>query len=781
MRTCLPLIALFTLSTIIHAQPANTLATQLRELDGRVIVVGKVRTPPLANMLARDVASKLRIANRADTQAWENVKTSTDWEKFRDVRLQALRASLGEFPPVPRNLKIKVTGTHEGEGYRVDNIIYETRPGLLVTANLYRPLKASTEMPGILICTSHQQPKHTGARQDMAMTWARAGCLVLVPDHLGHGERRQHPFGTATDSAPHDYHFRYDTGMQLALVGESLMGWLVWDQMRAVDVLLKEPGIDAKKIIVISEPAGGGDVAAVTAALDDRIAGVLVNNFGGPQPETAYSLPRDAEQSFEFAGSGSFESTRCLRLSARDGFMPWMIDAAIAPRRLIYYHEFYWDQDQDPVWKRLQKVYAWRDAKNNLEGLAGKGFVVGTPPENTHWIAINREIAYPLLERWFGIPNPKKEYSKQRPAEELLSLNPEIIKEYRPQPLNALLSQLGEERTKLARDKLKLLDPAKQKETLQQEWAKLLGDVVPPADPKIIGAPDIHQLGTATVERIHLSVEPGIVVPVLLLKPVQAKEKRVAIVIAVAQEGKQEFLKQRAEQIAELLAAGIAVALPDVRGTGETSLGDGRGRVSAATNLSASEFMLGQSLLGGRLRDLRSVMRYLRTRTDLDAQKLGLWGESFAPANAADRELKVPYTGGERPSSAEPLGGLLALLASLYENDMRAIYIHGGLSDYQSALQSQFVYLPHDTIVPGILKIGDLSDLANAHAPRPLWLDGMVDGHNRQVSEEILATRYETTRAAFAARKATGRLRLTAGGGEKESGARWLIGQVEDR
>jgi hypothetical protein len=34
---------------------------------------------------------------------------------------------------------------------------------------------------------------------------ARAGCLVLVPDHLGHGERRQHPFG---EDGPHDYHGR---------------------------------------------------------------------------------------------------------------------------------------------------------------------------------------------------------------------------------------------------------------------------------------------------------------------------------------------------------------------------------------------------------------------------------------------------------------------------------------------------------------------------------------------------------------------------------------------
>ena len=212
---------------------ADELTEQLGKLDARVIVLGTVRQPPLASLLARDVEARLRLANRADAQAWETVKTRADWERFRDARLQALREALGTFPPAPANLKVRVTGTREGDGYRVDNLVFESR-GLAVTANLYRPAKPGSAMPGILLSLSHHQPKHTGARQDMGMTWARAGCLVLVPDHLGHGERRQHPFPA---SIPNDYHFRYDNGIQLHLVGESLMGWMVWDLMRGIDVL----------------------------------------------------------------------------------------------------------------------------------------------------------------------------------------------------------------------------------------------------------------------------------------------------------------------------------------------------------------------------------------------------------------------------------------------------------------------------------------------------------------------------------------------------------------
>ncbi len=80
------------------------------------------------------------------------------------------------------------------------------------------------------------------------------------------------------------------------------MGWMAWDLMRGVDLLLARPGIDPERIILLGAVAGGGDPAAVTAALDPRITAVVPFNFGGPQPETHYPLPDDAEDSFNYAG-----------------------------------------------------------------------------------------------------------------------------------------------------------------------------------------------------------------------------------------------------------------------------------------------------------------------------------------------------------------------------------------------------------------------------------------------------------------------------------------------
>src|SRR5262249_10968592 len=158
----------------------------------------------------------------------------------------------------------------------------------------------------------------------------------------------------------------------------------------------------------------------------------------------------------------------------------------------------------------------------------------------------------------------------------------------------------------------------------------------------------------------------------------------------------------------------------------------------ASTDLSAEEWILGQTLVGSRLRDVRSVLRYLRGRGDLDAGRTALWGDSFAPVNAPDADLAVPLDADPFPHIGEPLGGLLALFGALYENDVRAVYIRGGLSGYWSYLQSPFGYLPHDAIIPGALTQGDLCDVATGLAPRPLRMEHMIDGRNREVSGDEL-------------------------------------------
>ena len=778
---------LLAIPSIAAAQSKDAdLAEQLARLDARILPNDDDPARRPSGMVGRSIRTRFRAANERETRAWNALKTRADWEKYRDVRIQALRESLGSFPPVPRDLQLRVTRTLRGEKYRIDNIVFVSRPGLVVTANLYSPEPAGKSMPGILICHSHHNPKTQGELQDMGVLWARAGCVVLVMDQLGHGERRQHPFADAASYpkpfrvSRQDYFFRANTGLQLQAIGDSLIGWMVWDLMRGVDVLLSRPGIDGKRITLLGAVAGGGDPAAVTAALDPRIAAVVPFNFGGPQPETTYPLPPGAERAFNYAGSGSWESTRNLRLSVRDGFLPWVIVGAAAPRQLIYAQEFSWDREHDPVWARLEKIYGWYDARDHLASVHGRGKVTGQPPESTHCNnigPIHREGIHAAFKRWFDIEPPIKEPKDRRSVAELTCLTPALARELKSQSLQTLAAALGAERAAAARQGLAKREAAERRRQLRRDWTRLLGTVDPPAEVKA-SSQGKQRVGGVQIERLTLEVEPGILVPMLLMTPPHKAEERPPVVVALAQGGKQAFLKNRAAAVAGLLQAGVAVCLPDVRGTGETRPDAGRGRNSSATAHAASEWMLGETLVGARLRDLRAVLHHLRGRKDVAADRMALWGESFAAVNPPERTLAVPLDAEPPRELAEPLGGLLALFGALFEDDIKAVCIDGGLAGYQTLLSSPFLYVPADSTVPGALTIGDLCDVTAALAPRPVRLTGLVDGLNRTLSAEALRAAYEPARTAYQSAGAAKHLRIEPAAPSEEPAWRWLLNQV---
>jgi hypothetical protein len=284
-------------------------------------------------------------------------------------------------------------------------------------------------------------------------------------------------------------------------------------------------------------------------------------------------------------------------------------------------------------------------------------------------------------------------------------------------------------------------------------------------------------VGDVSVERLALEVDAGVPVPLVLLLPARKPGVRLPVVTAFAQAGKGAFLQRRAGELARLLRGGVAVALPDLRGTGETRPGGGRGRTSSATALASSELMLGRTLLGARLRDLRTVLAYLRGRADLDGGRLALWGDSFAPANPPGRRLEVPLDV-EGLSLAEPLGGLLALLGGLYEEGVSAVYGRGGLAGYGTLLEGPFCHVPYDVIVPGVLRTGDLADVAAELAPRPLRLEGLVDGLNRAVAARDLAGAWWPATEAYRSAGAAEGLRLEVSG---EAVSAWLLARLARR
>lgn len=712
----------------------ENVAAKLAKLDTSVFEA----SDPIA-LARRSVDQQLRAANQASSADWAKIQSREQWEAFRADKLAKLRQSL-RLPSARQPVKVHVAGELAGDGYKIQKLIYETRPHWFVTANLYLPANATNGMPGILLSHSHHSPKTQGELQDMGATWSRAGCAVLVPDHLGHGERRQHPFASAKDYEKEfpvgrqDYHFRYDASLQLYLCGESLMGWLVHDLMGGVDVLLAQPGIDAQKIILLGGVAGGGDPAAVTGAMDERITCVGPFNFGGPQPETRYPLPEDAETSFQYAGGGSWESTRNLADSAADGFLPWVIVGSVAPRRLIYGHEFSWDRERDPVYRRLEKIWGFYNANDHLGFAHGRGTLRGNKPEDSHCGnigAFHRKMIHPLLDHWFALGvEEKDEFSAKRDPADLACWTPQLHAKLQPKLLHQVLRQQATLQS--AAFERSLRDQAKLRVELRQAWSERLGL---PSETKSTAAPhrlDASHIDWRGAEAWEFATDIGGNVQLLILPP-EKPAKKMPMVVAVAQGGQRAFLTKRSEQLAQILSAGVAVGLVDVRHAGVNVEGYDRGQNSELTSHSASYLMLGRSLAGGQVQDLRNVLEFVRNRPDIDRKRIALWGESFASSLAKDAPFKYPRRV-DRPSESDPLGAELLLLTALFEEDLCAVAMRGGLISYDTVLDSPFVQAPHNVIVRDAFSAGDLPMLAAALPSLRLLRAGEVDGLNRSVT-----------------------------------------------
>ena len=675
----------------------------------------------VSQMLENAQRARISAVAEQEKKAWQQVDSRESWERFRDARLAALVKWMG---PLPQRTPLGAVVTRRlsyGDGFAIENLVFESRPHLLVTANLYLPENLSEKIPAIIVVHSHHAPKVQSELQDLGMTWARSGTAVLVMDQLCAGERIQ------SQPWPREsYYARYALGNQLLLAGESLMKWMVWDLMRGVDLLLERPYIDRRRIIMLGAVAGGGDPAAVAAALDPRIAAVIPFNFGEAGPEEHYTEgPRGYPFDTAWPGWGEWETTRCLPRSIADQFFPWFLCASVAPRPFLYSFEIGWpvDVEHEPAWARYKKVFELYGARDHLDDVHGFGPFPG-PGECTNVGVFLRKRIYPILTRWLGVPTPAAEYHNPRPDSELMCLTPAVAAERRPKTASAIARALAQQRLDASPFKGRLGD-------LRAALQEKLGDIEPLANPTI------HPLWSrsgaqAAIEAFAIQVEPGIQLPVFLLKPPGAGGKRTPAVLALAQNGKRWFLSHRGGEILTLLRNGIAVCLPDLRDAGELAATQSRG--PGAMTLAVNELMLGNTLLGSRLKDVRTIFRYLASRPDLNPERIAIWGDSPAETNPDDFILDqsdMQEPGPFPQHQAEPMGALLALLAGLYEDRVSAIAARGGLVSFASALDGRFCHVPQDILVPGILEIADVPDIVAISRSRPVLLEGFVDGRNR--------------------------------------------------
>ena len=170
-------------------------------------------------------------------------------------------------PEAPCRLDPEILGTLKRPGYAIERLTFQSRPGVRVTANLYRPDPAENPCPAVLSVHGHwawaRMDPHV---QPRCIALAKLGYVVLSVDAFGAGER-------AIEPAPGTYHGGL-IGASLLPVGTPLIGLQVYDNRRAVDYLISRKEVDASQLAVTGA-SGGGNQTLYAGATDDRFKAVI--------------------------------------------------------------------------------------------------------------------------------------------------------------------------------------------------------------------------------------------------------------------------------------------------------------------------------------------------------------------------------------------------------------------------------------------------------------------------------------------------------------------------
>jgi cephalosporin-C deacetylase-like acetyl esterase len=204
------------------------------------------------------------LVRRAAEVTKNNLAGVTDlagWKRQRPQVLQRFLSLLGLDPmPARTPLNARITGGFERDGYRVENIVFQSMPRLYVTGNLYLPKGLRERAPAVVYVSGHA-PGPWGAKvqyQHHGVWLARHGYAAFVLDTVEFGE------------VPGIHHGTHDLGMWYwHSLGYTPAGPEVWNAIRALDYLETRPEVDAKRAAVTGI-SGGGAVTWFTAAADER-------------------------------------------------------------------------------------------------------------------------------------------------------------------------------------------------------------------------------------------------------------------------------------------------------------------------------------------------------------------------------------------------------------------------------------------------------------------------------------------------------------------------------
>ncbi|MEQ1828980.1 MAG: acetylxylan esterase [Pirellula sp.] len=308
------------------------------------------------------------------------LNSKADAERYVATAREKIRKCFGP-EPERTPLRPRVTGVVERETYRIEKLIFESRPNFFVTANVYVPTNAPGPFPAVVgTCGHSNNGKAAEAYQSFAQGLVKLGYVCLIYDPIGQGERLQYSVDRTTSKIGVGVLEHLHAGNQQFLVGDFLGAWHAWDGIRALDYLMTRSEVDATRIGVTGN-SGGGTLTTWLCGLEQRWAmaapACFVTSF---RRNLENELPADTEQ--------------CPPLALALGLDHGDFLAAMAPKPIIILakeRDYFDVRGSEETYQRLKKLYSLLGAPDNIALFVG--------PTEHGYSQENREAMY----SWFHL------------------------------------------------------------------------------------------------------------------------------------------------------------------------------------------------------------------------------------------------------------------------------------------------------------------------------------------------------------------------------------------
>lgn len=635
-------------------------------------------------------------------------------------------------PKVPLNAR--VTRTIQHQGYRIENVLFQSQADYWIPANVYVPAGAGP-FPAIVLERGHFNAERMSVDyQQLHFDLVTNGFVVLAFDSIGQGERRQYYEADGEDYdellSPALEHCAI--GGLLSLIGESPAGWFAWDIVRAIDYLAARPDV-ARGRIGCADHTDTGWSMTIAAALDERIRCAAIHIRGRarrwPLELSTWNTTDDPEEFLFPAASYGIDMGDIL--------------GASAPRPLLTLIEDH-TSDFDREGERLQRCYSLLGEPDH--------FAMERAGAGNDWPITLRLSTVRWFRHWLnaGSDAIREEEAVPEPYQALAATPKGSLRESRlGKPVYAVIRQraanLPPPRTPSGAD----LD------RLRGEIRLAIG---PPGSPVPLGPREISsdRLEGYTLTQVEFLTEPGVYSVGALYKPSRPGGASIVYVSgdvttfvsddddaasAANPAAAADTPQDRDDQFARaMVRKGHTVLLAGVRGLG-------------ATEPSAAR------------RDLRGPWEHLHNSDVALANMAWSLGDSLFAMRVRDLLRAVEYASrfGQVRLAGRDMGALWAWYAAVLDPRVVSVATDGGLASYKTLVGHGRYSQAVSQFQLRVLQRFDLPHVVGAIAPRPVTILNPTDHRKAPIDAVMADAVYDWTQIAYATADAADRIQVVFG------------------